>query len=167
MAEEEKSFLEAFDEKKQASTLKTLTVLTFIGSGLGLIGAVYTFFTAKTSYEAVDKLMNGGDLDKVPSFLRGMYTPEFLEMARKSYENRIPICLLSIIAMALCIFGAIQMRKLKADGYWLWLIGELLPLFATLFFLGTAAFNGIFAWIGVLIPLIFVALYTAQRKHLS
>ncbi len=167
MEQQEKSFLEAFDEKKNASTLRTLTVLTFIGSGLLMIFAVWGFFTAKQSYDAMDKLMSSGDLDKIPAVLRGLYTQEALEVARKTYENRLPLLALNLVSGALCLYGAIRMRALKAEGFIAWLIGELLPYLGYAIFIGTAPFKGMFFWIGAAINVLFIALYASQRKHLS
>jgi hypothetical protein len=167
MEQQEKSFLEAFDEKKNAGTLRTLTVLTFIGCGLLLFGAVWGFFTAKQSYEAMDKLMSSGDLDKIPAMLRGMYTPELLEVTRKTYENRLPLLVINLASGGLCLYGAIKMRALKSEGFIAWLIGELLPYLGYFIFIGAASFTGISFWIGAAVNVLFIALYAAQRKHLS
>jgi hypothetical protein len=67
--------------------------------------------------------------------------------------------------LALCVFGAIQMRQLKKQGYFLYLIGELLPLVAVFLFMGIGALKG-FGAITLVIPLVFIILYTMQRKHL-
>ncbi len=59
------------------------------------------------------------------------------------------------------------MRKLKKDGYWIYVSGELLPIIVSLILLGTAQFNGAFSIVIALgIPLAFVILYTMQRKYL-
>ena len=49
--EQGQSFLNEFEEKQKYRTLKTLTVLTFIGCGLGIIGAVWSFATMESSYQ--------------------------------------------------------------------------------------------------------------------
>ncbi len=167
MEEEEKSFLEAFDEKKDTSTLRVLTVLTFIGCGLEIIGAIFTFAFAKYSFDTADKYLNQGNPDNLPSSVGAAYTADTYELLKKSYEYRIPVLLFGLVATTLCLFGAIKMRKLKADGYWLWLIGEILPYFSIIFFLGTASFAKPISWLFLLIPITFIILYTSQRKHLS
>jgi len=167
MEQQEKSFLEAFDEKKNVGTLRVLTVLTIIGSSILLISAVWGFFTAKQSYEAMDKLMNSDDLNKLPALLRNMYTPEMLEVTRKTYENRLPLLIINLASGGLCLFGAIKMRALKAEGFIAWLIGELLPYLGYLLFIGAASFNGIYFLIGAAVNVLFIALYASQRKHLS
>ncbi len=165
--EDNKDFLLAFEEKKETGTLKVLTVLTFIGCGVALILSIVGFVFAKIGFEIADKYINQGNPDNLPSSVGDTYTPETLELLRKSYEFRMPIFLIGLLATGLCLFGAIKMRKLKADGYWIWLIGEILPYLVGLFYVGTMAFAKPIALISLLIPITFIALYTFQRKHLS
>ena len=39
-----------------------------------------------------------------------------LEVTRKMYENRIPIMVISLVGAALCLYGALEMRKLEKAG---------------------------------------------------
>ena len=165
--EQEKNFLEEFEGKEKTSTLKTLTVLTFIGSGIGLIFGVWGFATGKSSYDKMQQAIADGTVDKLPSFVRGMYSPEKMEIMRKTVENGLPIFIINIISLGLCIFGAIQMRKLKADGYWMWLIGELLPLFGIVFFIGAGYFSGLSGYVTLAVIGLFVILYSVLKKQLK
>jgi len=167
MEQEDKSFLEAFEEKKLPGTLNVLTILTFIGCGFMAIGAIWGFFSAKDTYEKMDTLINSGDIDKMPSFLRGMYNQDMLEVTRKNYENRLPILIIYLVSTALCLFGAIKMRQQKKDGYTAWLIGEVLPFVGSVLFVGAAAFRGFSPIFGIIVTGVFVVLYTTQRKNLS
>ncbi len=167
MEQTAKSFLEAFDEKKNLGTLKTLTVLTFIGCGFAFLGAIWGFFNAQKSYETMEKLINGGDIEKMPSFLRSMYSADALEVLKKNYENRVPILVIYLVSTTLCLYGAIKMRQLKAEGFIAWLIGELLPLLGSVIFIGAIGFKGFSFYLGVIIMVVFIALYASQRKHLS
>lgn len=154
-------------EKKALPTgINVLTILTFIGSAVTLLSSLWQFFNAKKSVEQIEKTINSDNFDDMPAFLKGMMTPEMLEMARKQYENRIPILLITLVALALCVYGAMQMRQLKGQGYFLYLIGELLPLVAIFLFIGVGALKG-FGLIGAVIPVLFIILYTMQRKHLK
>jgi hypothetical protein len=69
------------------------------------------------------------------------------------------------VAMLLCLYGAMEMRKLKKQGFIFWLVGELLPIATTIFFIGAAAFNG-FGLLNLLFPVIFIILYFIYRKDL-
>jgi len=91
--------------------------------------------------------------------------PDMLELSRKSMENKIPIMLLTIVGVSLCLYGALEMRKLKKQGFILWLVGELLPVVGGILFIGAGMFKG-FALIGIAFPVIFIILYLMQKKHL-
>ncbi len=161
MAQESNLFSE-LEEKEKTSTLRTLTVLTFIGSGIVLLLGIIGFLFADT---ALDKALNPDPA--TPSFVRDMNTPEHIEMLRKNVEYKVPVLIMYLVTQTLCIFGAIKMRKLQADGYWLWLIGELLPIPVSLILFGTGGYSGIWAWLPLAINITFILLYTAQRKNLT
>lgn len=145
-------------------SLKTLTVLTFIGSALGFIGGIYQFFNADKGVENMEKAIANPD---TPEFAKKMMTPEALEAARIGAANKLPILILGLIGVILCTVGAMQMRKLKQQGYYLWLIGEVVPIIGSLLFLGSSAFAGGFmTYIIYGIILLFIILYTMQRKYL-
>ena len=157
--------LNEFDKGKLPSSLNVLTILTIVGSVLGLLSSCYSFFTAKKSYDSMKEMMDSGKLDDAPKWAKGMMTPEMLEMTKKAAENKLPILILSLVALSLCLYGAIEMRKLKKQGYMYWLIGELLPFITTMIFMGVAAFSG-FGLLMALIPVVFIILYTVNRKYL-
>lgn len=153
---------------KLTSTLNVLTILTFIGCALQFISAFFAFTTAKSNYENREEVIQQMQSDEVPGFLKGMMgTPEeYTEIVTKSLENRIPILLISLLSVFLCFYGALQMRKLKKQGYTFYVVGQILPFISIIVFLGTSiAFSGgtLFSFV---IALIFILLYTTQRKHL-
>ena len=150
-------------------SLKTLTVLTFIGSGLQFFSSIWQFFQADKGVEALEKVANDPSMmEKIPDFLKKAYSPEAIEAARVAAANKLPIFILSIIGVVLCTVGAIQMRKLRQQGYYLWLIGEIFPLIGMILFLGKAAFaqSPLMLAFGYGILALFVILYTLQRKYL-
>ncbi len=153
------------DRSKLPTGLNVLTILSIIGSILAIGGSLWSFFTAKSSYEKTKEMMESGQMDKAPSWAKGMMSPEMLEMQRKMLENKMPIMILGLVAGVLCLYGAMEMRKRKKQGYILWLIGELLPVITSVIFLGMAALQG-FGLLMLLFPAIFIILYTVNRKEL-
>lgn len=143
--------------------LNVLTILTFIGCGIGLLGSFWSFTSAEKSYKTM--VENQDKMADAPAWAKGMMGPGMLEVLRKSMENKIPILLLGVVAMALCLYGALEMRKLKKQGFILWVVGEILPIVTSLLFIGTGAFNH-FGLIALLVPVVFIILYTVQRKYL-
>ncbi|MDP4148869.1 MAG: hypothetical protein Q8927_21085 [Bacteroidota bacterium] len=153
------------EKKKVPETLNVLTILTYIGCGLGLIFSVYGFFTAQATYELM--LQKQGSLDNLPDFAKKMMGPEMLEMYHKMFENRIPILLLALIGYVLCFYGATQMRQRKKMGFSLYVIGEIVPVVALFIFIGTGAMIGVTLVTSLIIPAVFIILYATQLKHLS
>ena len=150
---------------KPSTGLNVITILSIIGSILGLLQSAFSFFNAQKSYDDLKKLMESGGLENAPGFVKNMVNKDTLIIAEKMLENKVPILVLSILGAALCLYGAIEMRKLKAQGYTMWLIGELLPIATMMIFIGAGAFSG-FSLIGYLFPLVFIVLYTVYRKEL-
>lgn len=147
------------------SGLKVLTILTFIGSALGLVFILFL--------PALNRFMLGV-LEKASNSNQELTATQLAEMEKgKSavqlmQANMVPIMVTGLIGIALCVWGAIWMRKLKKDGYWIYVAGELMPLIVSFILMGTDQFNGAFSVIiSVGIPLLFVVLYTMQRKYLT
>jgi hypothetical protein len=148
---------------KLPTGLNVLTILTFIWSAYELYSSIKNFMTGKEALAELEKAQE--KLAEAPAWAKKMAGPEMQEMMAKAIENRIPLMVISLVAIGLCVYGAIEMRKLKKQGYILWLIGEVLPYIGTAIFL-PAFFNTIFAFF-VIFPIIFILLYTLQRKHLK
>ncbi len=156
------------NKPKLPSGLNVITILTFIGCSILALFSLFGFFSAKTSYENIDKTMASINSDSMPGWAKSlMGDPEnMIATITKSYENRIPILLLSLVAVGLCFYGALQMRKLKKQGYMFYIIGELLPFLTQILFIGAFSLSGVGAYVGIGIALLFILLYTMQRKHL-
>jgi hypothetical protein len=77
--------------------------------------------------------------------------------------------IVGIVCLGLCFYGALQMRKLKKTGFYIYTVGELLPIIVNIILLGFGiAFNGVIPIIlGLAIPILFVVLYAMQLKHLK
>lgn len=143
--------------------LNVLTILTFIGCAIGLIGGIWTFIVAEKNYNEMMKMRD--KLDEMPAIARKMMGPDAFETARRSMENKLPILLLTLVGVGLCLYGAIEMRKLKKQGFILWVAGEFLPIIGSVFFLGMGMFSGL-GVIALLFPILFLILYAVNKKHL-
>ena len=104
-------------------------------------------------------------LAEAPAWARKLAGPEVQEMMQQSLNNKVPLLIIGLIAVGLCVYGALQMRKLKKEGYFLWLVGEILHFIGSAIFIH-ALFNTIFIYFSFF-PLLFIFLYTMQRKHLT
>ena len=148
---------------KLPTGLNVLTILSFIGCAWDLYNTVKNFMGGKKALEEIEKAQE--KLAEAPAWAKKLAGPEVQEMMQQSVNNRFPLLILGLVSIALCFYGVLQMRKLKKEGYMFWLIGELLPFVGAAIF--TAAFyKTIFVYFAIF-PLIFIILYTIQRKHLT
>jgi hypothetical protein len=145
--------------------LNFLTILTFIGCAIAYIGAIMGFFSAANyekqladMEEMQDKM---GDNELASRMMEGS-----AEMLQKTYDYRYILLLSGILFTTLCLVGALQMRKLKKSGYTLYLIGELAPIILTAALIGFSLTGGIMILISSFFAILFVILYTTQRKYL-
>lgn len=159
---------EDVDQTKLPTGLNVLTILTFIWSAISVIANLYSFSTAKKSYDTKDEVLAKMNSTEMPGFLKSiMPSPQNFEaMVTKSYENRIPILILGLLAVGLCFWGALEMRKRKKQGFTFYLVGTFLPFITSAAFIGFFALTGGAVYFMIFISLLFVGLYAMQRKYL-
>ncbi len=149
--------------KELPTAINVLTILTFIGCAFNLFSTIKNYFTDQSSLAKYDEAE--AKISSAPAFVKKMFTPEIREMIIKSMENKIPLLVTSLIALGLCVYGAIEMRKLKKQGYIIWLVGELLPIISAAIFI-PVFFQTYYAYF-LIFSVVFILLYTAQRKYLT
>jgi len=156
------SFLE--EPKKMPNMINVLSILTFIGCGIFGLLSLFGFAKAKANYEAASTI----DVDKLPGFMKNMMGSDYVEKARIAYENRVPILLMALIGFAACTYGAIQMRQLKKNGFYIYAIGEIvIPLLSIFLFLGASSVASFSGMLGLCIYVLFTVLYATQLKYLK
>lgn len=164
MSQETNDLLSQDNEPAKLPTgLNVLTILTFIGCALELYNTTSSFLKGKAALDEFEK--NQEKLSEAPAWARKFASPEMHDLLQKSIENKMPLFIVGLVAVALCVYGAVEMRKLKKQGYLLWLLGELLPFVSLIIFTGTLYFKTFLVYFAI-IPVVFILLYTLQRKHL-
>ncbi len=156
-----------FDQQTKGlpGMLNVLTILTFIGCGISYISTIWGFFDSsniekkRAELESVQDSM--GDNEMANNVVQGS-----LDIMQKSYDNRYILLISGLLFTTLCLLGAMQMRKLKKSGYLLYVIGELAPIVITAALIGFSLVGGIAVAFGAIVAIIFVILYTTQRKYL-
>jgi hypothetical protein len=145
------------------STLNVLTILTFIGCAIVAIFLVLTPWLLNFSKEKIAQAESlGGGLSA--SQEHDLATAkDLIAMAEK---NMTPNLIIGAVCILLCFVGALWMRKLKKDGYWLYLAGEVIPLITSVILMGTSQYSDWKGMLGVAVVAVFVVLYTMQRKYL-
>lgn len=153
------------EPKKLSDMLNVLTILTFIWNGLAILLTIYAFTSAQANYEKAVQMQ--AKSDEMPSFVKKFMGPDPVGNAQKFLDNRIPITLLSVIACALCLYGAIQMRQRKKMGFSLYIVGDLLPIATSAIFMGMASMTTTGSIFGLGLVGLFVILYATQLKYMS
>jgi hypothetical protein len=150
------------DEKKLPTGLNVLTILTFIACAYELYTSIKNFIGGADALKKLDEAQ--AKMAEAPAWAKQFAGPEMRELLQQSLDNKLPMLIISLVATSLCVYGAIEMRKLKKQGYFLWLIGEILPYISVAIF--ASAFFKTFVVYFMIFPIIFIILYTVQRKHL-
>ncbi len=151
--------------KELPGMLNVLTILTFIGSGVGYLKAIYNFLMSTDPDKQIEKI-NEAREKMGSSGLGDRMMEGSIEIIRKTYDHRYLILVSGLIFITLCLIGAIQMRKLKKSGYYVYLIGELAPIILMAGLFGSSFVGAISLVFVALFNVIFVVLYSTQLKHL-
>jgi hypothetical protein len=145
---------------KRPQFLTVLCILTYIGSALAFISGIYTFFTVDAS-AAMFENMNMGGADPT-GMMGGMQ-----ETMRLAVVNKVPNVIIVTVCSLLCVFGAMQMWKLKKTGYFIYVAGEIIPPIAAFVLGGGGMLGSMGAAVGLIIALIWIILYGVNLKHMK
>ncbi|MCF8415853.1 MAG: hypothetical protein K9G40_06395 [Crocinitomicaceae bacterium] len=127
-------------EAKRPTFLTVLCILTFIGSGLGVL----VFLLATVAFGVVSGMM-----ESIPGM--GALT-----------AGGIAFFAISLILSAVSLFGAIQMWKLKKMGYYMYVGAGVVSFVLPIVMLGLP-----FNVMGVFWLVLFAALYGMNLKHMN
>lgn len=143
--------------------LKVLCILTFVGSGLGILGAIVGFFSTgfvKQSMELADE-MSDGMYDRMGFDMQAM-------LEWQTYIN-----IGNLVGALMCLSGALIMWRLKKVGYYVYVPGALIPVIVSLVgmqYIMSGMMAG-FGMIGVVFNLMisaaFIIMYGLNLKHLK
>jgi hypothetical protein len=152
------------NKKKLPTGLNVLTILTFIACGIFGLVTLFTPAILKFSLSMMEKAASSGAELSTKQLADMEKSKAAIELSK---QHMIPMMIVGLVCITLCFVGALWMRKLKKDGYWIYVAGELAPILAGLVIMGIAQYTSIWSVLfGVGIPVVFVILYTLQRKHL-
>ena len=155
--------LSEFQTQTLPRGLNVLTILTFIGSAIGVIFSLATPWLMKFSLSMINKASETGT-DLTPKQITDMEASK--KVIELTQTNMVPLISIGLMGIILCFIGALMMRKLKKDGFWIYVAGQILPIVGSLVLLGMAQFTGVSSYFMFLIPIVFIILYSMQRKYL-
>jgi len=125
-------------DSKRPTFLTVLCILTFIGSGLGLLGSILMMVGVGALSNMLGG-MGGGALDGGTAYFG-----------------------VSALLAAGSLYGALQMWKQKKMGFYLYTVSNVVLAILPMVWLGAA-----FGAMGLVVPIIFIVLYGLNLKHMS
>jgi len=150
---------------KKNGTINVLTILTFIGCAFQLIGLFAMKWLLSFSLKVADDPERMASLtdSQREQIMRGK---QFYDLYT---QNQIPLTVLSLIGVALCFWGALQMRKLKKQGFYAYAVGEFVPIIGSIALIGLSVqYNSVPSILmGFGIPVLFTLLYALQLKRMK
>lgn len=156
-------------EKKLPPFLKVLCILTFVGAGLGILGAIYAMVMQGFTLRMLEN--SGSTLQNNPFFKSFDNSAYFTVLKKWGQINN----LLALLGSGLCLFGALMMWKMKKSGFLLYVGGQILPFIGLYGLMGglmpnssgpLAGFAVVGQVIAVIFPLAFIIMYGLNYKYL-
>lgn len=146
--------------------LKVLCILTFIGCGIGIVFSIVGFIAAQAAgvmmgmADGMAEGMSGSDMSSIP----GM--EEAMETTNVAMKYAYVLLGVGIAGALLCLVGALQMWKMKKNGFYIYVVGELVPPVLSTVLMGMSAM-GLLGVLSLIIPIGFTVMYALNLKHLS
>lgn len=154
------------NEEKRPTFLTVLCILTFIGSGWGVLSPLFQLFFAHVADMTAqndqlnDLMENMGD--ETPSFISGMVTSSQAILAHAR-----PIALCNLLLSLSSLGGAIMMFMLRRSGFYLYTAANVVALFVTPCFVGFTSFVMAGFAFSAVIALIFIILYAVNLRAMK
>lgn len=150
---------------KRPAFLTVLCILTWVGSGIGLI--MNLIGSAAVGVGSAMSEMGEGMAEGM-----GEASPEMaeaMEAANSAMANASTVLYIGYAGILLCVIGSILMFKLKKNGFYIYVVGELGPAIASMILLGGAFFGGgmMIMAMGLIFPILMTVLYGLNLKHMS
>ncbi|MDX2359623.1 MAG: hypothetical protein QNK23_02375 [Crocinitomicaceae bacterium] len=162
------------DPGKIPTFLKVLCILTFVGAGFGIISGLSGLVGSAAQEEGLRMMQNmpndlPDDFGVFQGMMEGILDFDIEEMIKWTFYMNIA----NLIGAAMCLTGALIMWKLKKSGYFIYVIGCIIP--TVIGFIGmrhmfSGGFFGKFAQMGVvftaLFSVAFIIMYGVNLKHM-
>ena len=130
---------------KRPTFLTVLCILTFIGSGWGVLGSIFNFFTAD--------VINGD-----------LYMETYNSMVGDIESD--PYGLTQSIVDHISLLGAILMFNLRRIGFFLYTAAQILMLFVMPYFAGFGFLTLVQMTLSGIVTLAFIIMYAVNLKHM-
>ncbi len=158
---------------KRPTFITVLCILTFIGSGWGLVGGAIQYFSAdkQALSMSISKEKVATDIQKSGKSDAGTQMAEKMVNSMGSaftVENLKKTAIASVVGALLCLAGAFLMWQLKKTGFYLYIAGTLIGIISPFVIYGTDNLMSIITSVMVgFFGIVFVILYGVNLKHMK
>lgn len=156
------------EPKAMTKTIHVMTILTFIGCVYSLITAVSYInpqLTLEMQLQPLQQMLDKAEETSGNEMMVNIYLKS-MDNVRILFENKYLFAIISLIGVGLCVFGAVEMRKMKKTGFYAYVSGQMLPLLASLAITGWNIASGSTFIVSFLFYGIFILIYAFQVKHM-
>lgn len=142
--------------------ITVLCILTWVGCGIGIVMSILAFVAAKAASGMV-----GMANDMAAAAGEGMTSEGAAAVAAMNTGMTNVYIQLGggIIGALLCLFGSLQMWKLKKSGFYVYVAGQLFAILIPFIFPIMAGMGGM-GVVGMIFPIVFIVLYGINLKHM-
>lgn len=163
--------IEEQQNKLQRPTfLLVLCILTFVGSGWGLLSNLFSIFTnglldSSMQIEQYSSMMGELENSGSGSFMSGFLNSS-MDVMRATAAHALEINIIQFVLSLLSLLGAILMFQLRRFGFYLYTTAQILSLFVLPYFAGFSTLVILGMLWGALLSLIFIVLYAVNLKYM-
>jgi len=152
--------------KQRPGLLTALCILTFIGSGLGLVNKLIAMIMSPFM-QMFDMTDYNYALDEIDEpFARKIVEMAF-GMAEKAIDHMFAISLTEFLLYAASLTGAILMFRMKKMGFYIYATAQVLMLFTAPIFIGFNPLINIGILFSSVFTILFIALYAINLKKMN
>jgi hypothetical protein len=137
--------------------LNVLTILTFIYTGLTVIMSLYSLSTQADQQRSIDQLRNMPGAD----FFGG----GLADAAQIALDNIYVLQGTAVGVAIFCLIGALLMRKLKKNGYYIYVIASVVGMVVPISIIGLGTM-GFAVLLGSVFTIAFIIMYGVNFKYL-
>ena len=145
---------------QRAQFLKVLCSLSFIGNIFYLVWTIWGYISIIKSEDFIKSITSSKDVT------HGIVS-EMEQSLLSAYENAVPNLVIGLLCSLICLYGALQIWKLKKIGFFIYSVGEITPAISAFFLAGGGLIGGAGAVIGLLFAVVWIVLYAVNLKHMK
>ena len=156
------------NQLKRPTFLTVLCILTFIGSGWGVLSQLFSLlFTnlvdVSAQTEQLNTMMDNMESGAGTSFLSGILSSS-QEVMQATMMHAKSIAVISLVLSLLSLCGAILMFSLRRIGFYIYTVAQLLLLFVVPYFAGFSMIVVMGMLFSALFTVVFIILYAQNQK---